>query len=143
MDGILLLRRKSCFRDINFKVYRVSKSIPAAKSQNFVDISEAHKPTSVKFLQLDFFIFFTLSFQIKKSNSKNFVHEGFCSSEMLRLHRYYQNKNQLGVTSSSYINFTMKSLIKSNLLAQKKGKSEILLFGGKQYLIFTSRNDEG
>ena len=32
----------------------------------------------------------------------------------------------------------MKLLIKSYLLAQKQGKSEILLFGEKQYLTFAS-----
>ena len=31
--------------------------------------------------------------------------------------RYHQNKNQLGVTSSSYVNLTIKLLIKSDLLA--------------------------
>ena len=42
-------------------------------------------------------------------------------------YRHYQNKNQLLVTSSSCINVTMKLLIKLYLLAQKQGKSEILL----------------
>ena len=36
----------------------------------------------------------------------------FFLTEKTRLYRYYQNKNQLGVKSSSYINFTMKLLIK-------------------------------
>ena len=55
MDGILLLGLKSYIRDINLKIYCVSKSIPTAKSQNFVDISEAQKPTWAKVLEFDFF----------------------------------------------------------------------------------------
>ena len=78
-----------------------------AKSQNFVDISgtQKQKPTRAKFLEVEFFL-----------------------SEKKRLYRYYQNKNQLEVTSSSYINLRMKLLIKSYLIAQKMGKSEILCF---------------
>ena len=38
MDGVLLFGWKACIRDIKFKIYWVSKSIPVAKSQNFVDI---------------------------------------------------------------------------------------------------------
>ena len=105
MDGMLLLRRKSCIQDIKFKIYWVSKSIPAAKSQNFVDISVAQKHTGTKFLEFEFF-----------------------SSEKTRLQRYYQNKNQLLVTSSSYINLAIKL---------KQDKSEIYFFG-KQYLTFAS-----
>ena len=55
MDGILLLRRKSCIRNIKFKIYWLSKSIPAAKPQNFVDISGAQKPTWAKFWEFEFF----------------------------------------------------------------------------------------
>ena len=117
MDGILLLGLKSCIWDIKLKIYCVSKSIPAAKSQNFVDISGAQKPIWATIFGIWIFL-----------------------SEEKRLYRYYQNKNQLVVTSSSYINLTMKLLIKSYLLAQKQIKSEILLFlgGGKQYLTFAS-----
>ena len=117
MDGILLLGLKSYIRDIKLKIYCVSKSIPAAKSQNFVDISGAQKPIWAKVLEFDFFL-----------------------SEEKRLYRYYQDKNQFVVTSSSYISLTMKLLIKSYLLAQKQIKSEILLFlgGGEQYLTFSS-----
>ena len=50
MDGILLLRRKSCTRNIKF-----SKSTPDAKPQNFVDISGAQKPTWAKFWEFEFF----------------------------------------------------------------------------------------
>ena len=82
----------------------MSKSVPAAKSQIFVDNSGAQKPTWANFLGFEFFL-----------------------SEKTRLHRHYQNKNQLLVTSSSCINVTMKLLIKLYLLAQKQGKSEILL----------------
>ena len=54
MIETLLLGQKSCIRDISFEMYEVSKSIPA-KSQNFVDISGAQKPTWTKFLEFDFF----------------------------------------------------------------------------------------
>ena len=37
----------------------------------------------------------------------------------------------------------MKVLIKSYLLTQKQGKSEILLFGENHYLTFAPRNDAG
>ena len=48
-------------------------------------------------------------------------------------------ENPLVVTSSSYINLTMKLLIKSNLLAPpKKGQNKILLLFGKHYFIFAS-----
>ena len=55
MDGILLFEQKSCIWDIKFKIYGVPKSIPAAKFQNFVDISVVQKPTWAKFLEFDFF----------------------------------------------------------------------------------------
>ena len=42
----------------------------------------------------------------------------FFISEKTRLYRSYQNKNQLVVTSSSYINLKMKLLMESYLLAQ-------------------------
>ena len=54
-DGILLLGWKSCIQDMKFKICQVSKSIPAAKSQNFVNISGAHKPTWAKFFGIWFF----------------------------------------------------------------------------------------
>ena len=38
-------------------MYGMSKLIPAAKSQNFVDISGAQKPTWAKFLEFDFFFY--------------------------------------------------------------------------------------
>ena len=121
MDGILLLGLKSYIRDIKLKIYCVSKSIPAAKSQNFVDILRAQKPIWAKVLEFDFFL-----------------------SEEKRLYRYYQDKNQFVVTSSSYISLTMKLLIKSYLLAQKQIKSEILLFfgggGGSSISLFLQIN---
>ena len=88
MDGILLLGQKCYIWDIKLKIYYVPKSIPAVKSQNFVDIPGAQKPTSKIF---GIWIFL---------------------SEKTRLHRYHQNKNELGVTSSSYVKLTMKLLIK-------------------------------
>ena len=93
IDGILLLGRKSCIWNVKFKIYWVTKSIPAAKSQNFVDILGAQKLTLAKFLD---FVFFFLP-------------------EKTRLCRHYENKNQLGVTSSSYINLTKKLFLKLNL----------------------------
>ena len=82
MDGILLFGRKSCIPDINFKIYWVPKSIPVENLKFFFDISRAQKPTWAKFLEFGFFLF-----------------------EKTRLHRYYQNKNQFVVASSSYIVF--------------------------------------
>ena len=79
----------------------MSKSTPAAKSQNFVDNSRAQKPTWAKFSEFEFYL-----------------------SEKTRSYRYCQSKNQFVVTSSSYINLTMKLWIKSYLFAQKQGKSE-------------------
>ena len=51
MVGTLLLGLKSCIWDTSFKTYDVSKSIPAAKFQNFV----GKKSTWVKLLEFDFF----------------------------------------------------------------------------------------
>ena len=117
MDGILLLGQTSYIQDIKFKIYWLSKSIQAAKSQSSGSISEVQKLTWAKFLKTDFFLF-----------------------EKTRLCRYYENKNQLVVTSSSYISLMMKLLVASYLIAQRQSKSEILLFGGKQYLTFASDN---
>ena len=72
MEGIVLLEVKSCIWDIKLKIYGVSKSILAAKSQNFVEISGVQKPTWAKFLEFGFFL-----------------------CEKTRLYIYYQNKNQL------------------------------------------------
>ena len=54
----------------------------------------------------------------KKPHEQNFWNLIFWS-EKTRLYRYCQNKNQFKFTSSSYINLTMKLLIKLYLLAQK------------------------
>ena len=65
------------------------------------------KPTWVKFLEFEFFY-------LKRQGYNG----------------YYQNKNQIMITSALYVNLTMKLLIKSyHLLAQKHDKSEILHFG--------------
>ena len=55
MDGILLLGQTSYIWNIKFKIYGMSKSIPVAKAQNFVNISGTQKPTWVKFLKFDFY----------------------------------------------------------------------------------------
>ena len=47
----------------------------------------------------------------KNPHEQNFWNLNFFISEKTRLHRCYQNKNQLVVTSSSYIKLTMKLLI--------------------------------
>ena len=65
--------------------------MPAAKSQNFVNNSGAEKPTWAKFLKFDFFIYI---------------------SEKARLYRSYQSKNELLITTSSYLNLAMKFEIK-------------------------------
>ena len=46
---------KLCIWDILFTMHEVSKSIVAAKSQNYVDSSGAQKPTWAKSLEFDFF----------------------------------------------------------------------------------------
>ena len=69
-----------------------------------------------------------LTFQWHKNTGTKFLEFEFFSSEKTRLQRYYQNKNQLLVTSSSYINLAIKL---------KQDKSEIYFFG-KQYLTFAS-----
>ena len=56
MAGTLVLGQKSWIWDILVKICKVSKSIPAIKSQNFVNISGAQKHTWAKFLEFDFFI---------------------------------------------------------------------------------------
>ena len=48
----------------------------------------------------------------------------------------YLNKNQLGVTSFSYINLIIELLIKLYLLAQKQYRSEVLSFFGSCISIF-------
>ena len=53
MVGAVLLGQKSCIWDM-FKMYEVSKSIPAAKSQIFIDISGAQKPKWAKLLEFVF-----------------------------------------------------------------------------------------
>ena len=53
--GILFLGEKSFIRGIKFEIYWASNSIPAAKSQNFVNISWGQKPTCSKFFEFDFF----------------------------------------------------------------------------------------
>ena len=45
-------------------------------------------------------------------HGQNFLEFDFFLCEKTWLHSYYKNKNQLVVTSSSYINLTMKQLIK-------------------------------
>ena len=52
MYGIILLGRKSCIRDLKFKIYWVLKSIPAAKPQTSGDILEPQKPAWAKFFYL-------------------------------------------------------------------------------------------
>ena len=59
MDGIVLLGWKLCIWDSKFKIYWVSKSIKAAKSQNFVDIAGVKKLTLLKFLEFEFFLLWT------------------------------------------------------------------------------------
>ena len=96
---MLYLGRKSCIWNIKSKIYQVSKSIPAAKfCQNFVDILGGQKSTWANFLEFGFFL-----------------------SEKKTLYRYHQNKNQLGVTSSLYINLTMKLMINS----QPKNRAKV------------------
>ena len=61
----------------------------------------------------------------------------FFTPEKSRLYRYYQNKNQLGFTSSSYINLTLKLLRKSKNSPKTRVKMKFQIFG-KPYLSFAS-----
>ena len=54
-----------------------------------------------------------LKFQSHKNPPGQYFWNLILLSEKARLYRYYQNKNQHGVTSSSYINLITKLLIKS------------------------------
>ena len=69
----------------------------------------------------------------QKRTWANFLEFGFFLPENSRLYRYYQ----LGFTSSSYINLTMKLLIKSENSTKSRVKMKFYIFG-KQYLIFAS-----
>ena len=109
MNGILLLGWKSCFQDVKFQIYWVSKSIPAVKSQTFVDNSGAEN-------------FWNLIFLLKRQGYADITRTKI-NLWSYHLHTYY---------------LTMKFSIKSYLLAQKQGKSEILLFFRKQYLTFAT-----
>ena len=90
-EGISIKHGWNTNWDTEFKIYLVPKSIPAGKSQNFVDISGVQKPHTDKVFGICIFFLFGKT----------------------SLHRYYQNKNQLVVTSFSYINLTIKLLIRS------------------------------
>ena len=80
--GIQLLGQKLYIWDIKFKIYYISKSIPAAKSQNFVDISSTQNPTWAKFLEFNFVL-----------------------PEKTRLCRHHQNKNQLEMKLNEIYSF--------------------------------------
>ena len=72
----------------------------SAKSQNFVDTLAPQNPCGQNSWNLIFFL----------------KRQGY---------RYYQEKIQVGITSSSYINLTMKLLINCKI-TQKQGKNETL-----------------
>ena len=113
--GYYCLGKNQAYWDIKFKIFWVPKPILTAKSQNLVNTSEAQKPTWAKFLEFGFFY----------PKRQGYI-------DITR------KKNQLGVTSSSYVNLIRKLLIKSHLFAQKQGKSEILLFWGNSISIAAS-----
>ena len=52
MDGILLLGRKSCIQHIKFKIYWMSKPVPAANLKILSTFHGEQKPTWLKFLEL-------------------------------------------------------------------------------------------
>ena len=102
MTVILFFLQKSGFWNIFFKIYYVSKFIPAAKSENFVDTLRPQKPTWTKFW--------------KSKNLKN------------QSYRYYHEKTQVGPTLSLYLNLTMKLLIKSKNSPKNKAKMKFYIF---------------
>ena len=72
-------------------------------------------------------------------HGQNFLEFDFFLCEKTWLHSYYKNKNQLVVTSSSYINLTMKLLIKSLFISSKIWqKWNFTIFLGMQCLSFAS-----
>ena len=54
-EGISIKHGCNTNWDTEFKIYLVPKSIPAGKSQNFVDISGVQKPTRTSVWNLHFF----------------------------------------------------------------------------------------
>ena len=90
-EGISIKHGCNTNWDTEFKIYLVPKSIPAGKSQNFVDISGEQKPHTDKVFGIC--IFFYLERQVYIDITRT--------------------KNQLVVTSFSYINLTIKLLIRS------------------------------
>ena len=71
MDGIILLGRKSCIREIKIKMYWVPKSIPAVQNLKILSTFQGYK----------------------NPHGQNFWNLIFLLSEKARLDRYYENKN--------------------------------------------------
>ena len=110
MVETLLLVQKSCIWDIMFRMYEVSKSIPAAKSQNFVNISRAQKPIWAKILEFEFFC-------VKRQSYIDIA------------------RTEINLVD---IILTMKLLTKLYLLAQNVGQKWNFTFFGKPYITFAS-----
>ena len=68
MNAMLLPGWKSCIQDIRLKICLVPKAIPAAKPQNFVDISGA-KAHMGKLLGIWFFYLKRQGYNITRKNS--------------------------------------------------------------------------
>ena len=88
-----------------------------AKSQNFVDISEAQKPTWVEFLKF-----------------------GNVYLKSQGLYRYNQNENHLW-SHISFVHKCYNEIVDKIVFIspkKKKGQNEILLLFGKHYFIFAS-----
>ena len=84
------------------------------------------------------FIWCQIPYQLQKiSTWANFLEFRFFLPEKSRLYRYYQNKNQLGFTSSSYMSLAMNLLIKFGNSPKSRVKMKFYIFG-KPYLNFAS-----
>ena len=96
MDGILLVGHQLWIWDIKFEKIRCQNPYQPQNLKILLTFWGCKIPLGQNFWNL--FIF-------------------TCKVYMTSLCRYHENKNQLGVTSSSKINLTIKLLIKLSLLA--------------------------
>ena len=103
--GILLFGQKKIgISDVLFKIYYVLKSIPAAKSQNFVNTLGPQKPRCTNILK--------------------FVFSLIWKDKIIDITR----KDHAGLTSPSYINLTMKLLIKLQNSPKNRAKMKLYTF---------------
>ena len=74
MGGAVFFGQKSGTRGILFKIYQVSNSILAAKSQKFVDTLGPQKPMWTKFLAFEFFLSEKKNLQLLPGKNLSWAH---------------------------------------------------------------------